>query len=33
MGKEGDRGICLSFLYALIDLLYPRLCVDRKSVV
>ncbi|MCM1030399.1 MAG: ComF family protein [Oscillibacter sp.] len=27
MGKEGDRGICLSFLYALIDLLYPRLCV------
>lgn len=27
MGKEEDRGICLSFLYALIDLLYPRLCV------
>lgn len=26
-GKEEDRGICLSFLYALIDLLYPRLCV------
>ncbi len=25
-GKE-DRGICLSFLNALIDLLYPRLCV------
>ena len=25
--KERDRGICLSFLYALIDLLYPRLCV------
>lgn len=25
--KEEDKGICLSFLYALIDLLYPRLCV------
>lgn len=31
--KEKDRGICLSFLYALIDLLYPRLCVVcRKSL-
>lgn len=26
-GKKEDRGICLSFLHALIDLLYPRLCV------
>ena len=32
-GKEKDRGICLSFLYALLDLLYPRLCVVcRKSL-
>ena len=31
--KEKDRGICLSFLYALLDLLYPRLCVVcRKSL-